>query len=227
MHTMRPESACQSDQNRIMENVTGPNRPWIVRLLLNAQAWPLFGATGVVVLGLFWQGLYPHFYYMVDFFVLGLVWFGAVLMFVVLMALRSWLLHEYPGPVQTAQTALLQWACVFGILLLVTALLAFKVPMRLGFLTARPGLSRLVNEHTIDEFRGLAEDTRFGLYTISASSTERRGVDRSDAHQCVIFRLADDGEAAFIYSPTGIDDLSYNDGNKGHLIGHWYWMKED
>ncbi len=32
---------------------------------------------------------------------------------------------------------------------------------------------------------------------------------------------------AFAYSESGIDDLCYNSGSKGHLLGNWYWMKED
>jgi hypothetical protein len=43
----------------------------------------------------------------------------------------------------------------------------------------------------------------------------------------IYFSLANDSEAAFIYSPNGIDDLCYNAGSTCHLCGNWYWMAED
>ena len=49
----------------------------------------------------------------------------------------------------------------------------------------------------------------------------------SIAIQGVFFQFLHDGEAAIIYSESGIDELCYNSGSKGHLFGNWYWMKED
>lgn len=33
--------------------------------------------------------------------------------------------------------------------------------------------------------------------------------------------------AAFVHAPGGIDDLCYNTGSAGHLIGSWYWKVDD
>ena len=43
----------------------------------------------------------------------------------------------------------------------------------------------------------------------------------------IYFRLSNDKEAGFVYSESGIDNLCYNSGSKGHLSGNWYWMAED
>ncbi|MFT4546124.1 MAG: hypothetical protein ACI9MB_000065, partial [Verrucomicrobiales bacterium] len=43
----------------------------------------------------------------------------------------------------------------------------------------------------------------------------------------ILFMMKNDPESAFIYAPEGIEGLSYNSGNCGHLLGDWYWMKED
>ena len=43
----------------------------------------------------------------------------------------------------------------------------------------------------------------------------------------VYFVLADHSESAFVYSPSGIADIEFNAGSKGHLFGDWYWIKED
>ena len=106
-------------------------------------------------------------------------------------------------------------------------MVVFEAPLRVWFLTARPGLTRLVNEDALEESPKLTEDTRVGLYVVSAEVTNRQRAGRWDDSRLLVFILADDHESGFIYGPGGIDDLRYNTGSKGHLFGDWYWMKED
>lgn len=74
----------------------------------------------------------------------------------------------------------------------------------------------------------LAKDVRIGLYTFSASETNRRYLSGIGSGKYRAFFLAGNrSEAAFIYSTEGIEDLIYNRGSRGHLCGNWYWMKED
>src|SRR5262249_33648527 len=117
-------------------------------------------------------------------------------------------------------------ALFFLIPLATTLLIGFKVPLKIGFLTALPGMTRLVDSTPGDRVPRLSADQRCGIYSISASASARFG-GRPRNEGRIIFILADDHEAGFIYSLNGIDDLNYNSGSAGHLFGNWYWMKED
>lgn len=110
---------------------------------------------------------------------------------------------------------------IAGMLVLTSLLVGFKVPLHASFLLARPGLEEALAEHRDDlsDVGRVSHD--FGLYQIKSAERRCHIDDR------IYFMFRDDSEAAIIHSPSGIDDLCYNSGNKGHLLGDWYWMKED
>lgn len=176
---------------------------------------------------LLWLGCQPRFYYLTGFFLVLLAWGGMLFVLVLRMAVQSYLArqHQVSAPKRTG--IVLRYACFVGILVAATVLLYFAVPMRVGFLTAMPTLSRLVDRDNPALSQEPDEDVRAGLYVLSARATKARRERGVDTDKRVVFILANDHEAGFIYSPTGIDDLAYNAGSKGHLFGDWYWMKED
>ena len=110
---------------------------------------------------------------------------------------------------------------IAAMLVVVTVAVAFKAPLYASFLVARPGLEEALAEHRDDLAQVGRVHHDYGLYQISRA---HRGCHVEDR---IYFEFRDDAEAAIIYSESGIEDLCYNSGNKGHLLGNWYWMKED
>ena len=194
---------------------------------LRGPGWPFFVGVGVVALCLVGMGLHPSFYYMACPALLGTAW-GALMVAILLRAaVRDWVVRQHDPSAQKSKGAYRRWLWLFSLVVSVTVLLVFQIPLRIGFLTARPGLAGLVNEDALDQSPWLTEDTRVGLYVVSARATNEARVSRGGTGERLLFILADDPESGFIYSPAGIDDLSYNAGSKGHLFGDWYWMTED
>jgi hypothetical protein len=174
------------------------------------------GACSGVVLYL---ALFPSFYYMVWLF-FGIVLWGLVAFAYLCQALALWLTAcskrvamPSPGPGSSG--------FIIGMLVLVSLLVGFKVPLHASFLLARPGLEEALAEHSDDLDEIGRRYDNFGIYSIRKAHRPCHKKDR------VFFSFRNDGEAAIIYSESGIDDLCYNSGNKGHLFGNWYWMKED
>lgn len=163
--------------------------------------------------------LFPGFYYMAWIFFSMMLWavVAACCLFraLALQALARW--TRTPPPSSLFRGV----GFIAGMLLFVSALIAFKVPLHASFLLARPGLEEALAAHH-DDLRqvGLVHHN-FGIYRIAKADRRCHMKDR------VFFLFSDDSEAAIIYSKSGIDDLCYNSGSKGHLMGNWYWMKED
>ena len=190
------------------------NAPWWHRPV----GWPMFAAAGIPSLYILWLGLYPSLYYIADVLFLGLLWFGVVVAYAVRLTVRDF--RTVPGNIPVVP-----WrrdGMLFLIPLATTLLIAFRIPLRLGFLTARPGLTRLVNSASDDGVPRLSADQRCGIYVIAGN-----GLRQCHIKGRIILTFTDDPESGFIYSPNGIDDLCYNEGSKGHLFGNWYWMVED
>lgn len=194
---------------------------------LNGPGWRLFSALGALVLWLLWLGLQPGFYYLVGLCLVIMAWMLFLLVLIVRLGVQGYLARQHRSSAPKWTVPALRYACFIGTLLAATILLFFTMPLRLGFLTAKSTLSRLVDQDKLSLSRELTEDVRAGVYVVSAGATNRRRERGIDTGKRIVFILADDHEAGFIYSPGGIDDLAYNDGNKGHLLGDWYWMKED
>ncbi len=163
--------------------------------------------------------LYPGFYYMAWLFFVVMLW-GVVAIACLGHALAMFAIARLKrvSPPLLPTSGL---GFIGGMLVLVSMLVAFKVPLRVSFLLARPGLEKALAENQDDLTRVGIVSYDFGLYQISKAY---RGCHKKDR---VFFQLRDDSEAAFIHSRSGIDDLCYNAGSKGHLFGNWYWMKED
>jgi hypothetical protein len=162
---------------------------------------------------LLWESLRPSFYY--------LEWI--VLPFVLVCIL-------FPLSLNLAANGKVHphWAYPLIFLVLLAVACIFKLPMKLAFLTLRPQLTKIITATPPSAFTGLTNDITSPFFRISAKHTDafngwkpETGCDNSKR---ILFMLADDSEAGFIYSPGGIADLCYN---SGHLMGPWYWMKAD
>lgn len=173
--------------------------------------------SGVVL----YLALFPSFYYMAWIFFLVMLW-GIVALAVLgqslaLVLVATWKQRALPSsPLQGL-------GFIMGMLALVSLLVGLKVPLHASFLLARPELEKAVAEHSdnLDEISRLAKYYHCGIYPIEKAARRCHRQDR------IFFQFRNDGEAAIIYSKSGIDDLCYNAGAKGHLWGNWYWMKED
>jgi len=174
------------------------------------------GACSGVVLYL---ALFPAFYYMAWIFCVVMLW--AVVAFAYLcqaLALRVIACCKRVTLPSAAPSGL---GFIIGMLVLVSLLAGFKVPLHVSFLLARPGLEEALASHHDDLDQIGRVSHNFGIYRIRKADRRCHKKDR------VYFEFLDDAESAIIYSESGIDDLCYNSGSKGHLFGNWYWMKED
>lgn len=171
--------------------------------------------SGVVL----YLALFPNFYYMAWVFFVIMLWgiaaFAYVCQTLTLLAIawrkRVALPSSPPGGLRF----------IAAMLVLVSLLVGFKMPLHASFLLARPGLEQALTEHSNDLEHISRRYYSFGLYSIRRAY---RGCHMKDR---VYFQFRNDSESAIIYSESGIDDLCYNSGSKGHLFGKWYWMKED
>ena len=173
--------------------------------------------SGVVL----YEALFPSFYYMAWIACLimlwGLVALAYLLQMLVLLAVARWKHVALPSSPQSGP------GFIAGLLLLVTLLVAFKMPLHASFLLAKPDLEQALAEHAddLDDIGRLAKYYNCGIYPIHKAHRRCHKKDR------IYFQFRNDSESAIIYSESGIDDLCYNSGNKGHLSGNWYWMTED
>lgn len=173
--------------------------------------------SGVALYG----ALFPAFYYMTWLAALVMLWGLVALAYLgqnlVLLAVARCRQVALPPSPQSGP------GFTVGLLVLVTLLVSFKVPLHASFLLAKPELERAVAEHAddLDAVGRLAKYHYCGIYPIQKAHRRCHKKDR------IYFQFRNDGESAIIYSESGIQDLCYNSGNKGHLFGNWYWMKED
>ena len=189
--------------------------------LLNAgfferSALSFAGACSGVVLYL---SLFPSFYYM-DWFFFGILLWAVVGVGCLAQAMALLAIARWKG-VRLSSSVLNGSGFIVGLLVLVSLLVAFKVPLHASFLLARPGLEEALAEHHDDLTQVGRVYHNYGVYRFRKADRRCHREDR------IFFQFLHDGEAAIIYSESGIEDLCYNSGNKGHLFGNWYWMKED
>lgn len=163
--------------------------------------------------------LFPGFYYMAWIF-FGMVLWAVVAACCLFQALASQALaRRMRTPLPHSRYSGVGF--IAGMLLFVSVLIAFKIPLLASFLLARPGLEEALEQHHDDLSQVGLVSHNYGIYQFRKADRRCHRKDR------VFFQFRDDGEAAIIYSENGIDDLCYNSGSKGHLLGNWYWMKED
>lgn len=163
--------------------------------------------------------LYPGFYYMTWFFFLIMLWallavgyLGQVIALQLIALVKRDTLPCLPAK---------GLGFIIGMLVVVSLLLVFNVPLHASFLLAKPGLEEALTQHHDDLSAVGRVHHNYGLYRFSKADRRCHKQDR------VFFQFLHDGEAAIIYSESGLEDLCYNAGSKGHLFGNWYWMKED
>ena len=166
---------------------------------------------------LLWQSRLPSFHYLVIIF-LPIMLFGAVLS---LISLR--LLIAVVGERLTQRRAVSTgWLSVLVVPTLATLLAVSKLPLYLAFAFAQPTLDQVI-----------AQDLKPGeSFPISRASAGPYSIFQQARRRChhkdrIYFRLSNDNEAGFVYSTSGIEDLCYNSGSKGHLADNWYWWAED
>jgi hypothetical protein len=187
------------------------------------MGWPMVALVSVPCLGILGLGLSPGFYYMGDVAIVLLLW----IMIAAACGTRAFLVLLGLGlrSAPTTQPTGRGYETPFLLIpLITTVLIVLEVPLRLGFLTARPRLEPIARGARAAGMLRLRGDVRCGPYTISMTASARRNCHVPGR---VYFILADDQESGFVYSPGGIEDLCYNSGTKGHVIGDWYWMAED
>jgi hypothetical protein len=177
--------------------------------------WCMLIAVSIASAWLLWLGLYPSMYYMASFSLVIMLW-GGVLASCLIITITSLAIS---GSVARGTKTTIEERALLIIPLVTTLLLAFQIPLRLGAATAIPTLASKINESGSGRS---VEQQRCGLYTVRLS-----GRHRGRTLEQVYFVLVDDSESAFVYSPSGIDNIFYNAGSKGHLFGDWYWIKED
>lgn len=173
------------------------------------------GCCGAVL----YMALFPAFYYMQWLFMillLGIVTLGSLGVYTLILVLSR---REATGT--SARPQFHGVGFTLGMLAIVVLLVGFKVPLHASFLWARPGLEQALAENQDDLGEIGVYSYDYGLYPIGSAARDCHHNDR------VYFRFHGDSESAIIYSESGLDDLCYNSGNKGHLSGNWYWMKED
>lgn len=178
----------------------------------------LLGAFGLT----FFLSLFPDFYY----FTGGFLFIAASFLAISLLITKIALLSHLPESARQGRAWKLNWKHAALALILLWTSIYFQLPLKFGFLTIHSKLEKIAAETDPHSTNILTTDIKSLLYHISATRTNERSHDRSNPAK-ILFTFANDWESAFIYSPTGIDDLTYNSGNAGHLFGHWYWMKED
>jgi hypothetical protein len=173
------------------------------------------GLAGVVL----YSALFPGFYYMDWAALMPLLWLGVVFLNGIQALVLQWMASRKRVPMPSTAKGPLRFT--LWMLVLVTCLVALKVPLRASFLLAKPGLE-LALKNSGDHLEEVGRVSyNFGLYQIGSADRRCHEKDR------VFFQFLNDHESAIIYSESGIDGLCYNSGNKGHLMGNWYWMKED
>ena len=164
-----------------------------------------------------WNALFPGFYYMDFIFFPVVLWasVGAVLIVRLLIASMGTRLTGRPL-VWTG------WRGVMILIFVVSVVVWLKLPLHAGFALARADLDRAIQQDLQPGDTFHLARYRYGIYPIHQQA--RRRCHHEDR---IYFMLANDPEAAFVYSTSGIDDLCYNSGSKGHLSGNWYWIAED
>lgn len=203
-------------QARAIEDLMNATRlhRWMDQMALALCA----GACGVVL----YLALFPAFYYMTVFAVMLLLW-AIVPTIVLITGLITRLAQATPDGSSSESEASAPGNAAFigAMLLIVTALVTLKVPLRASFLLAKPGFEEALAQHQDDLTQVGRVSHDFGLYSIG------RAERRADIQDRIFFLFQNDSESAIIYSESGIENLCYNSGSKGHLFGNWYWMKED
>lgn len=133
---------------------------------LPPPGWRMLTAICIPSLWLLWLGLHPRMYYMEGAFLVMVLWYGFATTHVIRFAYyRPFGQHRVPPH----RTRWLHNQIFVLIPLAVTLLVAFRIPLYIGFLTARPGLTALVESEAQSAERSLAVDQRCGIYTISAA----------------------------------------------------------
>lgn len=182
---------------------------WLVTIGLLPAAWLLY------------RGLHPSFYYMMQPVLLVLLWLLSLwvmsLRFAMLEAARSYYRNRRPTPPERRR-----WGVFWGVTILVTLLLAFEVPVRVGFLWARPALEQLLAEVQADPAPQpvLSAPRRAGMWHIHPQWGIRR-----QQPDMILFMLAGDLESGFAWSPNQVP--IYNTGTHRYLGDGWYRIAED
>lgn len=173
-----------------------------------------FAAAAALSAILLWEARLPGFYYLKIIFFLGALWASLCGLVAVRLVLAGLTGREVPST---------GWRGVLLLPAIATALVAFKAPLHLGFAFARPTFDHVI-EHDLQPGESFPiSRASAGVYSFFQEARRRC---RHDPDR-IYFRLSNDKEAGFVYSTSGIDDLCYNSGSKGHLSGNWYWMAED
>lgn len=164
-----------------------------------------------------WNALFPGFYYMDFIFFVTMLWMSLATVVFLRLLLASIASRRTGRPVVWAG-----WLGVATLLCVVSVAILLKLPLHAAFAFARSELDRAIEQDRQPGETFPLANSSYGIYSIYQQAQRR-----CHHEERIYFTLANDAEAAFVYSPSGIDDLCYNSGTKGHLSGDWYWIAED
>ena len=169
------------------------------------ERWKLFverttlafsGACSGVI---FYLALFPSFYYLTWIFFGIMLWaiVGAacLLQGIAMKAIARW------KRVTLASSPANGFGFIIGMLVVVSLMVAFKLPLHASFLLARPGLEEALEQHSDDLSQVAYSSHNYGIYRFSKADRRCHHKDR------VFFQFLHDGEAAIIYSESGIEEL--------------------
>jgi hypothetical protein len=206
-------SGISADQDARLEGAAPLHSRASQRPFDNWTLVPVSLLCGIVL----WHSLFPGFYYLAILFVLLWLWMFVAGLVAIRVTIATFVARRKGTPIDATG-----WLPVLGVPLLLTVAAIFKLPLHASFALARADFEHVIAHEVqpTESFPLLKH--HYGLYPIR--QTARR---RCHDPERIYFQFSNDGEAAIVYSPTGIDDLCFNSGSKGHLVDNWYWMKAD
>ncbi len=188
----------------------------IARMFLKPIGWTFALVMAVLFLATLWRATHPAFYYPSTAASIIIVWLIVWSVYGVRATAadevaRRYGLCELPSR-RKAKIHLLIATVI------VTAILSMKLPLYLGFVTARGELDRIAHDLTAEQPIVIQLPRRAGIYRV----VHVEDLSTSDSTFVVLYLEKD---AFFIYSPGGRNDW-YDEGANGHLAGPWYWFAD-
>ena len=153
--------------------------------------------TAMISGALLWNALFPSFYYMVFIFWVGAFWAGIGVVLCVRLFLAGMGRRLTDRPV-----IWVGWRGVTAWMVVVSVAVLLKLPLRVGFALARADLERAVAQDQRPGETFSLTRSQYGIYGIRQQAQRR--CHRDDR---IYFTLANDDEAGFVHSTSGIEDL--------------------
>jgi hypothetical protein len=189
------------------------------RYLLAPIGQTSFGIAAGPCLLLLYLSLSSQIYYTpIQYMLMTILWVGIAVMLAVRTALR----HSIPPPLIPRAPDRHGVIVVLTMVAATCLLVAFQVPLRLVFLTARPSMDALIADIQSGKTTLPISGSRAGPMTVWSTGygDENEGVLFFQYHLAGM-------EGGIAYCPKEGPRGYYNEGNDGWLAGHWHWWVDD